>query len=100
MTITITQIGHNINTIADAEKFSFPTEKGLTSVNPPYNALHKNTSCQISSKCKAYKVQYGLGFQKYFLFTSYIFTKKQAKYVLQKNKYSLVLNNRYDNPKQ
>ena len=45
---------------------------------------------------KAYKVQYGLGFQKYYLFTAYIFTKKQAKYVLQKNKYSLVLENKYD----
>ena len=41
---------------------------------------------------RAYKVQYGLGFQKYYLFTAYISTKKQAKYVLQKNKYSLVLN--------
>ena len=49
--------------------------------------------------CKAYKVQYGLGFQKYYLFTAYIFTKKQAKYVLQKNKYSLVLENEYCNPK-
>ena len=48
---------------------------------------------------KAYKVQYGLGFQKYYLFTAYIFTKKQAKYVLQKNKYSLVLENKYDSPK-
>ena len=38
-------------------------------------------------------VSYGLGFQKYYLFTAYIFTKKQAKYVLQKNKYSLALEN-------
>ena len=30
---------------------------------------------------------------------AYIFTKKQAKYVLQKNKYSLVLENKYDSPK-
>ena len=51
------------------------------------------------SKSKAYKVQYGLGFQKYYLFTAYIFTKKQAKYVLQKNKYSLALENKYDSPK-
>ena len=48
---------------------------------------------------KAYKEQYGLGFQKYYLFMAYIFTKKQAKYVLQKNKYSLVLEIKYDNPK-
>ena len=48
---------------------------------------------------KAYKVQYGLGFQKYYLFTAYIFTKKQAKYVLQKNEYSLVLENKYGSPK-
>ena len=30
---------------------------------------------------------------------AYIFTKKQAKYVLQKKKYSLVLENKYDNQK-
>ena len=30
---------------------------------------------------------------------AYIFTKKQAKYVLQKNKYSLVLENKYGSPK-
>ena len=57
-------------------------------------------SIAISKKLyKAYKVQYGLGFQKYYLFTAYIFTKKQAKYVLQKNKYSLALENKYDSPK-
>jgi len=28
-----------------------------------------------------------------YLFTAYIFTKKQAKYVLEKNKYSLVPEN-------
>ena len=52
-----------------------------------------------SFESKAYKVQYGLGFQKYYLFTAYIFTKKQAKYVLQKNEYSLVLENKYGSPK-
>ena len=36
------------------------------------------------AQSKAYKVQYGLGFQKYYLFTAYIFTKKQAKYVYRK----------------
>ena len=41
---------------------------------------------------KAYKVHFGL-------FTAYIFTEKQAKYVLKKNEYSLVLENEYCNPK-
>ena len=60
------------------------------------------TTCATRSQdwgFKAYKVQYGLGFQKYYLFTAYIFTKKQAKYVLQKNEYSLVLENKYGSPK-
>ena len=40
-----------------------------------------------------------LDLKKYYLFMAYIFTKKQAKHVLQKNKYSLVVENKYDNPK-
>ena len=60
---------------------------------------HLTQTTQFDYTCKAYKVQYGLGFKKYYLFTAYIFTKKQAKYVLQKNKYSLVLEIKYDNPK-
>ena len=55
---------------------------------------------RMKLESRAYKVQYGLGFPKYYLFTAYIFTKKQAKYVQWKNEYSLVLKNRYDNPKQ